>query len=688
MELFLITWPGPYWWLGGVALGAILALLVVAEKHPWQQGFRAYLAISRFLVGLGIVLTLGQPVLRTFVNEEIKPLIGLAFDDSKSVGTFTQALKTPVSAQLKALKATLETGGYSVAVYRAGGDTALDNKVCAAPRSDLQTLLYLARQARGNAQLTATVLVSDGLFNEGTNPALLPPRIPTYTIGVGDTTRRPDARIAAFRVNKLVAAGANYIATAEVQAQGLSLQRLSLSIEQDGITVASRLLSLGGASRRARVQFVLPAGAEGTRTLKVSLQPAKTERQLRNNTTLAYVQVARLAKRVLLAAAAPHPDIKALVAALQPLDQLEVVPFINGISAPVQGRFDVVICHGLPSREAVLPPALEQLTRRVPCFYVVTSLTDLGQLAAQCAVLTIQNPVGQDDVSGALNPGFSRFVTEQLRADILPSLPPLQVPFGTYIASPRSQTLLWQWVGRVPNGKPLWVVGTGSGSEASAVLAGEGLWQWRLKEAYDEGKPTVVDYLVQRTILLLAAQAERKRFRFQPLAPVVNVGTAVGFEAYLEDRAGQPIVSKTIDVELKGPGGFSKRVALTSSDGATGLELAQLPEGIYTYKAFTRLAGEQLVDQGRLAVQPADLEDISTGADFALLKNLSKATGATFTTLPGIDALAKTLIARRPANVLRTRETSAPLAKQWWWLSLLLGLVLAEVAARKLKGGL
>ena len=688
MQRYIVEWPGPGWWAGAVAFGLLLAALALVERQPWSRGFRGYLMASRFVLGFLLVLTMARLIIHFYTNYEVKPVVGLAIDDSRSVGRFLGGKPDSLAARLQRMKAGLEQGGYAVSVSRLGGDTSLQNLRLTEPNTDLQTLTYLAREPRGEGKVTATVLVSDGLYNEGSNPTMVPPRLPTYTLGLGDTLHRPDTRIASLKVNRLVAAGANYTARVEVQAQGIAPQRLNLVLEQDGQAVGSRLLTLGGTARRARAEFTVPAGAPGTRSLKVRLQPAQNERIVTNNTATAFVEVARLAKRVLLAAAAPHPDIKAIRSALEPLDQLEVVPYYAGISPEPKGRFDVVILHGLPSRTHTIPPAIEQAAARLPVWYILTAETDLQAFSAQNPVLKIQGMGGEDEVGAAFNPNFSRFLTESVRPEVLRALPPLQVPFGGYQAGSGAQALLTQQVGRVGNAKPLWIFGAGSGHAASSVLAGEGIWEWRLKEAFDEGQPTVVDYLISRTVQLLAAQAERKRFRFQPLAPVFDLGSPAGFETYLEDRAGQPARSETVELSLTSPNGSHRRVTLQSADGSTGLEVSDLPEGIYTYRAATRLAGEQLLDQGRFSIQATDLEDISAGADFGLLRQLAASTGARFASLGQEQQLVEALVKARPPATLRSKEETDSLIRQWWWITAICLLYLTEVGSRKLKGGI
>jgi hypothetical protein len=316
----------------------------------------------------------------------------------------------------------------------------------------------------------------------------------------------------------------------------------------------------------------------------------------------------------------------------------------------------------------------------------LTAETDLDLFSAQNPVLKVQGNGGQDEVSAGFNPLFTRFLTDNVRADVLRGLPPLQVPFGGYITAPGAQVLLSQQIGKTDNGKPLWVFGGGSGHAASAVLAGEGLWEWRLKEAYDEGTPTVVDYLITRTVQLLAAQAERKRFRFQPLAPVCDLGTPVGFEAYVEDRAGQPAQGGAMEVAVQGKN-FNKNYTLQSADGAKGLEITNLPEGTYTYRATTRLAGETLQDQGRFSVQATDLEDVGAGADFALLRKLAQSTGGQFVTLGNEQKITEALLINKPAPTLHSRERAELLIKEWWWLATICLLYLVEVGVRKLSGG-
>ncbi len=688
MQPFAIEWPGLGWWAAALAAGLLLAGLALWERQPWSRPFRTYLAASRFALGVLLVLTLARPLLHRYTRYELRPVVGIGIDDSRSVGRFLgQGGADTLRTRLVRLRQGLEAGGYRVAFTTLAGDTTADSLRLQAPRTDLQTLGYLAREPRGEGTLAATVLVTDGLFNEGTNPTLTPARLPVYTLGIGDTVRRPDARIAALRVNKLVAAGANYTARVEVQAQGLPTQRLSLVIEQDGQAVGTRLLTLGGSARRARVDFTLPAGLPGTRSLRVRLQPARGEQNLANNTATAYVEVARLAKRVLLAAAAPHPDLKAIRAALEPLEQLEVVLYIPGQTPEPQGRYDVAVLHGLPQQGRALPSVLAELTGRQPTWYILTGQTDLAAFSAQNPVLKVQGTGGQDEVQASFNPGFGRFVTDAVRPEVLRRLPPLSAPFGNYNAAPGAQVLLGQRLGQTDNGKPLWLFGAGSGKAAGAVLAAEGIWQWRLQEAFADGTPTVTDFLIARTVQLLAAQAERKRFRLQPLTPVADLGNPVGFEAYLEDRTGQPARPGAITLAVAGPGNLRKTYTLQTSDGTSGLELADLPAGTYTYRATTRLAGEALQDQGRFAIQATDLEDIDAGADFAMLRRLAQTTGGQFATLGQEQGLVQALVAKRPPATLRTHQTSELLIKQWWWLALIVALFVAEVAARKFKGG-
>ncbi|MEJ7666745.1 MAG: hypothetical protein WKG07_48170 [Hymenobacter sp.] len=80
-----------------------------------------------------------------------------------------------------------------------------------------------------------------------------------------------------------------------------------------------------------------------------------------------------------------------------------------------------------------------------------------------------------------------------------------------------AEAALWQQVGRLPTQKPLLVFGGATADPRSATLLAEGTWQWRLQEAVaHDDRPEAYDRLLSRTLQLLTQNANKKRLDVYP----------------------------------------------------------------------------------------------------------------------------------------------------------------------------
>jgi hypothetical protein len=271
-------------------------------------------------------------------------------------------------------------------------------------------------------------------------------------------------------------------------------------------------------------------------------------------------------------------------------------------------------------------------------------------------------------------------------ARVLPTLPPLNAPYGPVGMNGQASILLNQTLGPVPNGKPLWVLGEVKGHR-SAVLVGEGIWQWNLQEQAAETPTAVTRKLIGKTVQWLLQDDKGKRFVFRPVQAVQEEGLTTDFEVRVADQTGQLMASQRVEVQIRGTG-VSRNLIFPYNPDNTLARLADLPAGTYTYRAATLLDGRRMEEKGSFSVEASTREDITDGADFTLLRKLSQASGGEFYKLSGLDALAKKIIDSKPQPVLRSFQRNRSLYQWPPFLWILIGLFLAELAARKVLGGL
>jgi len=202
-----LTFEYPAWFLLLCALaGLAVTLLLYYRERTFKDQPVALVWGMSLLRWLGYSLLaalLLSPLLRYLQTDRQEPVIVLAQDVSESVG---MELDTAgYAAQWIGLKEQLSEK-YQVVDYtfgaavKAEGDLRFTDK-----RTNLDAVLTEISDVYGSQNLGAVVLATDGIYNEGNNPAYRNFQIkaPVYTIGLGDTTQRRDLLIRRVFNNKI-----------------------------------------------------------------------------------------------------------------------------------------------------------------------------------------------------------------------------------------------------------------------------------------------------------------------------------------------------------------------------------------------------------------------------------------------------------------------------------------------------
>src|SRR5690606_30495757 len=113
---------------------------------------------------------------------------------------------------------------------------------------------------------------------------------------------------------------------------------------------------------------------------------------------------------------------------------------------------------------------------------------------------------------------------------VVDKMPPLHVSAGTIQLSPNAEALFVQ-----PRGSgaaaPLWWLQ--QGSRPVALLAGTGIWRWRMYGYRYFKQHTVVDECIRQTMSFLTGNTQEKPFRVTLSKHVWSDQEPVIFQAYL-----------------------------------------------------------------------------------------------------------------------------------------------------------
>lgn len=673
-------------------VGLGYAALLYSAKAPWSRGLNYALAAVRFAVVSFLCFLLLSPFLKSTTTTRQDPTVVLALDNSQSVGLFTPpAVLRQATQGLQQMAQELRGQGFQVETraLSANQPARPDSVQFQAAATDVDGLLSDIAEGYEGRNLAGVVLLSDGLVNQGRAPQYAEYPFPIYAVGVGDTVAKKDVSLSALAYNRVAFSGNQFPIEAEIGYDGYAGSTATVQVRENGRVLQTRQVRLPAGQRRVKTTFLLTAPAPGKRRYEVAISQLPGEFTLLNNQKFAYLEVVKGKLRVLLAGAAPHPDLKALRAAIQQNDNFDLTTYLPGISPLKNQDFDVAILHQLPAQSGVGAEVLAQVkARRVPALYVLGAQTNFGAYNALGTGLTV-NPRGTqtDDVTPVPNASFTRFAFEEDALRRFLAYPPAAVPFGDVRLSGGTEVALWQQVGRVKTQKPLLVFG-GPAAQRQATLLTEGSWQWRLQEAVEhDDRPEAYDRLVLRTLQLLTQNANKKRLDVYPTQDAFDTQDDVTFGAETYNAIFERIYNQPITLTLTDEQQKTRTFTYANPDDGSPLHLGPLPAGLYRYTARATLGGQPQQDQGEVLVQAQQLEATQSRADHNLLAQLARRSGQRLYFPQQLQQLAQDIRKANYKPVLYEQEDLQDLINLKWLFFLLLGLMTMEWAARKYSGG-
>ena len=677
-----------------LAVGAGYAALQYSAKTPWGKRLNYALAALRFAVVSFLCYLLLAPYLKTTTTRTEQPTVVLAVDNSQSVELFTpKPVLSQATAGLAKLAETLRGRGFTVEtrtlMATPGRPVRLDSLRFTAATTDLDQLLAGTREAYDGRNLAGVVLLSDGLVNQGRSPAYSEFNFPIYSVAVGDTVPKKDLRLTGLTYNRVVFSGNKFPVEAELGFEGYAGGAATVELRDGNKVLDSRRVPLAAGRRRVRATFQLTAPAPGKRRYEVRVVPQRGEFTELNNARTAFVEVVKGKLRVLLAGAAPHPDLKALRAAILANDNFDLTLALPGV-APLRADadFDVAILHQLPAQGGLGNEILAQVkAKRTPALFVIGAQSDLGAYNQLGTGLTIQPRGAQtDEVTPLPNPGFARFATDEEAARRYAQYPPAPVPFGELRLGAGAEAALWQQVGRVPTQKPLLVFG-GPLDRRQATLLTDGSWQWRLSEAVaHDDQPEAYDRLVIRTLQLLTQNANKKRLDVYPTQDAFGTQDDVTLGAETYNAVFERLYNQKIDLTLTDSKQQTRRFSFANAEDGSPLHLGPLPAGLYRFQARATLGGQPQQDAGELLVQPQPLEALESKADHNLLAQLSRRSGSRLYYPAQLDQLAQDIAKANFKPVISSEEDVKDLINLKWLFFVVLAFLTVEWAVRKYSG--
>ena len=626
-----------FWWILPIILLVSVAIAIwLYAKNPLQISSKllSLLLISiRALCLFFLFLLLLGPLFKWKQTTFLKPLLLLAIDNSESMLLHSDAaeIKQNLASKIDKLKHELEND-YSVETVLFSDQVKPNDSLNFKGKlTGFDALFDEAKLRFANRNVGAMLVVSDGNYNTGTEPAYLANdfRFPVYTIGTGDTASFKDCWLHHPKYNELVYAENAFTIAFNAQAKGFAVANSQVQLFENGNCIATKPVQL----KNGQVQncfFEVQAQKEGVHTYQIKLQTVKGEKLFTNNQLQVVVEVLKSKQKIVLVYATPHPDIAAIKQLLQANKNIDLatVSLQEHQASSIQ-KSDVYILYQLPGQNSASMKLIEQLnSAQMPQFYILGAQTNLAALNQLKMGFEIYGNRNNTSDAKAWNVKPDNLFVSEADFSMFEKLPPLTVPFGNYQLAPFAEVILGQQIGYVKTDLPL-LFFLKNHSQKKAVLCGEGLWHWKLLSYQQNKNNELLAGLLSKTIQYIAGKEDKSRFRVKPLKKLFDENEEIQFEAAYFNELFEPSNTERVILDITNDKNKEFKLAFERNAQAYQLNAGLLAPGIYKYKAEVEgISG--LKKQGSFQVKQVLAEQSVSGANHTTLRKLAAESNGMF----------------------------------------------------------
>lgn len=679
-----------------LGVGYALFLYYRNDNVAFEKRSRIVMASLRGVAMTLLAFLLLAPMLKMIRKQTDKPVIIFSIDNSESIAAGKDAgyYTSDYPKQLQKVINELAKQ-YDVDAYLVGDENQLaDNKNVTPDFSDKSTnlsalfddisLLY------ANRNVGAVVMLSDGIYNIGSNPYYAAQKVgfPVYTVGLGSDEQATDLLISDIIHNKEVLKGNRAPVEVKVQAGKLAGKTAKLTVSDEKGEIFSKTLQISGNQYFETVSFLVDAQQSGLKKLKVDLEELDGEVTYKNNHAQFFIRVIESKDKVAIVYDAPHPDVAAIRSALELSDNYDVVVKSVDEFKDDPSGFGLIVLHQLPSQKHPASALLSQIRKSgVSSLYIIGTQTDLNAFNGLNTGLQItQSKNMSNNATAAYNSNFMLFSFSEEAQQLLPTLPPLQSPFGSYKASVSANTFMTQRISGVETKYPLILFNDVNGAK-TGVISGTGLWSWKVYDYVNTQNHDAFNEIVNKTALFLVAKNDRSPFRVCHNA-VFAENAPVEFSAELHNESGELLNTPDVKLTIKGSGDTTYDAQFSKQNNAYYLNMGELPVGTYTWTAKTQLGNKSYEKSGSFSVQEIFVETANLVADFDLLKSVAQTSGGKFFARNELENVVKEIKANDNIKpVASYQKKYSMLLNSPWYLAAIVLLLGIEWFLRKWHGG-
>ena len=676
-----------------ILLGIVYAAILYFRnrKEDFSVLVRRILPVFRGLAIFLIAFLLLNPLLKSVFNSSEKPIIILAQDGSQSllIGKDSGFYKNEYPEKFNKLFDELEND-YEVRSYTfnetvsEGADFSFSGK-----QTDMSALFDELLTRYSNRNVGALLLASDGLYNKGLNPVYASEdfKFPVYTLALGDTGVRKDIFIRKVNFNRIAYLGNSFPVEVIVGANLCKGLKGTLTVSLKGNVVFSKNLDISGDKFSETVWLELEAKAAGLQRYRIHISAFEDEISTANNQEDIFIDVLDSKQKILMLALSPHPDIAAMRDAIESNFNYEVnYSLINEFQGQIK-EYNLIILHQLPGGNQSATNVIDDATRnKIPLLYILGTQSNLALFNQRDAGLQIiADQANTNEALPVYNEDFSLFTVGAEAQKAFEVFPPLVAPFGDYKVLNSANALFYQQIGSLETNYPL-VVFNQTLINKTGVIAGEGIWRWKLGSYLKNGNHIAFNGLITKMIQFLSVRVDKSFFQVKGNTNFLE-NQPVGFDAEVYNQSYELINDPDVEMTVTNSEGTTFPFVFSKTANAYNLNAGVLPVDNYSFAAKVRVGDMLYSENGEFTVSPLNIEMVNTVANHNLLYQLAVKHDGSLISIDQMEDFPQIIKDREDIKTITYSEKRyLELVNVFWVFLIIIAVLATEWFIRKFNG--
>jgi len=688
----LKTAYSPYWLILCLVLGIVYAYLLYSrKKEPWTPIWNKVLFVLRFLVVSIIGYLFLEPFLSIQKTTSEPSKIIFLWDDSESVDKSKSDLQY-YWQNLQQLRTELENEkGVDIPIVGLDGndlseEDSIQNKRKTSP---LNSAIKNIGENFDKELISEVILFSDGIYTQGISPDYYAFPFQLSTVGLGDTTQKKDVILQQISYNKVAYEGNQFPIEADILHTGFKGRNTRVNLQINGKVIAQKPIQFENEQEVTKVQFLVDANKTGFQDYNVEVEVLDDEFNIRNNSKSAYINIVEGKKNILLLAPYPHPDIKALSAAIEGNDNYEFTMAIDGISEDQiknLNEYDLAILFHLPNIDNSFDAEIRKMKdSEIPVWFITGPKINVRRHNELNESVNLVPSSESDEAFAYVNSNFDLFELNNEQEEIMDDLPPVSMPFAKHDFHPLSKKLFLKRVGNVNTEEPVFVFYNNNDIRQATLLV-QNFRIWRMVEYLNTQSHDFFDDWVMKSIRYLTAKNQKDRFKAFPKKEAFADNEKVEFQVEIYNEVYDRIYGIPVQLELKSSNDSIYNYEFTPDRLNPNFKVGNLPGGVYEYSASTSIQGKGFKSIGQFVVEEFDMESQNLQANFSLLTRVAEKNQGEFFYSSQINELRAYLSAKEYPRVLSGESETVPLTQNVIPYLLIFVLVFGEWFIRRYFG--